>query len=152
MAKIEQCGTGSCADRTIDRGIGLLGACQSVASRLHSSVGGGPSQRPPLEESTIMNANTLAHLTSHAPAAYELLRRIGLERRRSQGRRAASCAGLVGLGVVLGGTAALLLAPRNGEHLRERLGEQARRARDFLTPATRHDSPDRRSTPNAHAS
>jgi len=77
---------------------------------------------------------TLANLTAHAPAAYELLHRVGLERRRSRARRAASRAGWLGLGVVLGGGLALLVAPRSGPKMREQLGERARRARDYLTP------------------
>lgn len=79
---------------------------------------------------------TLAQLTAQAPSAYELLRRIGLDRRRSAALRAASRAGWVGLGVAIGGSMALLLAPRSGSETREKLGETARRARDYVAPET----------------
>lgn len=77
---------------------------------------------------------TLAQMTSQAPLAYELLRRVGLERRRSATLQAASCAGWLGLGIAIGGGLALLLTPRSGPEMRERLGAQARRARDYVAP------------------
>jgi hypothetical protein len=80
---------------------------------------------------------TLANLASHAPSAYDLLYRIGLERRRSRAIRAASCAGWVGIGMAMGGGLALLLAPRVRSEVTEALGEQARRARSYVST---HDS------------
>jgi hypothetical protein len=84
----------------------------------------GMNRRP-----TIM---TIANFASHAPKAYELLHRIGLDRRRSRAIRLASCAGWIGVGMAVGGGLALLLTPRSGPEMRERLGEQGKRARDYL--------------------
>jgi len=93
---------------------------------------------------------TLSNLSAHAPTAYHLLRQVGLQRRRSRARRAASAAGWVGLGAVLGGGMALLLTPRSGPQMREQLGEQARKARDYVAPGhhgSSHDGPN--AGPNA---
>ena len=78
---------------------------------------------------------TIADLASRAPSAYDLLYRIGLERRRSRAIRAASCAGWLGLGMAVGSGLALLFTPRSGPEVRERLGEQARRAREYVAPS-----------------
>jgi hypothetical protein len=75
---------------------------------------------------------TIANLASHAPKAYELLHRIGLERRRSRALRVASCAGWIGVGMAVGSGLTLLFTPRTGPQMRERLGERARRARDYV--------------------
>jgi hypothetical protein len=75
---------------------------------------------------------TIADLASRAPSAFELLYRIGLERRRSRAARAASCAGWLGLGMAVGGGLAMLFTPRSGPEVRERLGEQAKRAREYV--------------------
>ena len=77
---------------------------------------------------------TLANLASHAPSAYDLLNRIGLERRRTRAFRAASCAGWIGVGMAMGGGLALLLAPRVRSEVTEAIGEQARRARSYVAP------------------
>ena len=77
---------------------------------------------------------TLANLASHAPSAYDVLYRLGLERRRTRAMRAASCAGLIGVGAAIGGGLALWLAPRFGSEVREAIGEQARRARAYVAP------------------
>ena len=77
---------------------------------------------------------TLANIAAHAPAWYELLHRVGLESRRSLALRSAQRAGWFGLGLVAGGGLALLLTPRTGPELRERLGEQAKRAREYVAP------------------
>jgi len=79
---------------------------------------------------------TLANLASQAPAWYDLLHQIGLERSRSRAVRAATRAGWFGLGAIAGGAVAILLTPRTGPEVRERLGEQARRARDYVAPET----------------
>ncbi len=71
----------------------------------------------------------LASLSAQAPAAYELVRQIGLLRWRRRAARAAERAGWFGAGAALGGGLALLLAPRNGRELRRRLASHARRAR-----------------------
>jgi len=83
---------------------------------------------------------TIANLASYAPAAYELLNRVGLERRSSRATRVAVRAGWIGIGVAVGGGLALLLTPRSGPELRGRLGEQAKRARDYVV-ATGDESP-----------
>ena len=85
---------------------------------------------------------TIADLASRAPSAYDLLYRIGLERRRTRAVRAASCAGWLGLGMALGGGLAMLFTPRSGPEVRERLGVQARRARDYV--AAHDDESDER--------
>jgi hypothetical protein len=81
---------------------------------------------------TIANLANLANLASRAPIAYELLHRIGLERRRSRAIRAASCAGWIGVGMAVGSGLTLLLTPRTGPEMREHLGERAKRARDYV--------------------
>ena len=81
---------------------------------------------------TIMTIANLANLASRAPIAYELLHRIGLERRRSRAIRAASCAGWIGVGMAVGSGLTLLLTPRTGREMREHLGEHAKRARDYV--------------------
>jgi len=77
---------------------------------------------------------TLADLATRAPSAYDLLYRIGLERRRSRAMRAASRAGWIGVGMAVGSGLAMLFTPRSGPEVRERLGEQAKRARDYVAP------------------
>ena len=77
---------------------------------------------------------TIADLASRAPSTYDLLQRIGLERRRSRAMRAASRAGWLGLGMALGSGLAMLFTPRSGPEVRERLGEQAKRAREYVAP------------------
>ena len=79
---------------------------------------------------TIMTVANSASLASHAPKAFELLHRIGLERRRSRAIRVASCAGWIGVGMVVGGGLALFLTPRSGPEIGDRLGERGKRARD----------------------
>jgi len=76
----------------------------------------------------------MANLASYAPSTYDLLSRIGLERRRSRAARAASCAGWIGLALCVGSGLTMLFAPRRGAEVRERLGEQARRAREYVAP------------------
>jgi hypothetical protein len=78
---------------------------------------------------------TISNLASYAPSAYEMLYRLGLERRRSRAMRAATCAGWLGLGMAMGSGLAMLFTPRTGHDMRERLGEQAKRARDYVAPS-----------------
>lgn len=79
---------------------------------------------------------TLANVASQLPAWYELLHQVGLERRRNAAARAALRAGWFGLGLVAGGGLAVLLTPRSGPEVRQRLGRQARRARDYVASET----------------
>jgi len=81
---------------------------------------------------TIMTIANLASLASHAPKAYELLHRIGLEHRRSRAIRVASRAGWIGVGMAIGSGLTMLLTPRSGPEMREHLGERAKRARDYV--------------------
>jgi hypothetical protein len=76
---------------------------------------------------------TIANFASLAPRAYELLHnRIRLGHRRSRALRVASRAGWIGVGMAVGGGLALFLTPRSGPEMRERLGEQGKRARGYL--------------------
>ncbi len=92
---------------------------------------------------------TLSNLATYAPSAYDMLYRLGLERRRSRAMRAASCAGWLGLGMAMGGGIAMLLTPRTGHDLRERLGEQAKRARDYVAPSEDESVDARTHTPSS---
>ena len=83
---------------------------------------------------------TMRDLASYAPSAYELLHRVGLERRRSRAGRAAARAGWIGLGVAVGGgLAAVLLSSRGGPIVREHLKERVRRAREYVAPSEADD-------------
>ena len=89
---------------------------------------------------------TIANFASHAPRAFELLQRFGLERRRPRAIRVASCAGWIGVGMAVGSGLTLLLTPRSGREMREHLGERAKRARDYVVtngiePAGRASAP-----------
>jgi hypothetical protein len=77
---------------------------------------------------------TMSNLAAYAPSAYDLLYRIGLERRRSRALRAASCAGWIGLGMAVGGGMFMFFNSRNGPIVRERLAEKVRRAREYVAP------------------
>ena len=81
---------------------------------------------------TLNSLSNLAALASHAPSRQDLLHYIGLERRRSAGLRAASCASWFGIGMAVGGGLAMLFTPRTGPEMRERLGDRAKRAREYV--------------------
>ena len=89
-----------------------------------------------------MTLGNLANLANRAPSAYEVLYRLGLERRRSRAKRAATYAGWLGIGMAVGSGLAVLFAPRNGAEMRERLGEQAKRARDYVAPSETDEDSD----------
>jgi len=92
---------------------------------------------------------TMSNLASYAPSAYELLQRIGLERRRSRAMRAATRAGWIGVGMAMGSGLAFLLSSRNG---RERIAETARRAREYVAPSEGEEMRERTpSTPSTAA-
>lgn len=78
---------------------------------------------------------TMSNLAAYAPSAYDLLYRIGLERRRSRTLRAASCAGWLGLGMAVGSGMFMFFNSRNGPIVRERLADTVRRAREYVAPS-----------------
>jgi hypothetical protein len=93
---------------------------------------------------------TMANLASYAPSTYDLLSRIGLERRRSRTVRAASRAGWIGLGLCVGSGLTMLFAPRRGSEVRERIADQARRAKEYVAPQS-EDRGDSRPQPPSNA-
>ena len=78
---------------------------------------------------------TMSNLAAYAPTAYDLLNRVGLERRRSSTMRAASRAGWVGLGMIMGSGLFMFFNSRTGPEVRERLADSVRRARDYVAPS-----------------
>jgi hypothetical protein len=60
----------------------------------------------------------------------DVLSALGLSARRSTSGRWLEAAGIFGVGLLIGAGAALLLAPKSGQGLREDLGERLRRARN----------------------
>ena len=82
---------------------------------------------------------TMSNLAAYAPTAYDLLQRVGLERRRSRALRAASCAGWVGLGMAMGSGLFMFFNSRTGPEVRERLADTARRAREYVAPSESED-------------
>ncbi len=95
---------------------------------------------------------TMSNLASYAPSAYELLHRIGLERRRSLAGRAAARAGWIGVGMAVGSGLALLFSPRSGPVVRERLADTARRAREYVAPSDEGDAREQASASSTAAS
>lgn len=82
---------------------------------------------------------TMSNLAAYAPTAYDLLNRIGLERRRTRAMRAASCAGWIGLGMAMGSGMFMFFNSRSGPVVRERLAETVRRAREYVAPSEGED-------------
>jgi len=70
------------------------------------------------------------------PAAYELLRWIGIERRRSRLARQARFATLLGASALIGAGIAALVTPQSGAQTRRLLGSQAKKARAYVTTET----------------
>jgi hypothetical protein len=60
----------------------------------------------------------------------DILSALGLAAKRSTSERWIGVAGIFGVGLLIGAGAALLLAPKSGQGLREDLGERFRRARN----------------------
>lgn len=85
-----------------------------------------------IERSTLGSLVTLA---ANAPSANEMLRWVGLQRRRNRISRIAQGAGWFGAGVAIGSGLALLLTPHTGPEMRRRLSGQAQRAREYVAPA-----------------
>lgn len=78
--------------------------------------------------------SSLAGLAAQAPQMYELLHRVGLQRRRNRAARMARTAGWFGAGVAVGAGLSSLLSQGGGQQLRERISTQARRVRDYVAP------------------
>ena len=60
----------------------------------------------------------------------DILSALGLAAKPSAPERVLGTLGVFGLGLLIGAGAALLLAPKSGQGLREDLGERLRRARN----------------------
>ena len=78
--------------------------------------------------------SSFANLAAQAPHMYDLLYRVGLQRRRNRAARMARNAGWFGAGLAVGAGLSSLLAQGGGQQLRERLSTQARRVRDYVAP------------------
>jgi hypothetical protein len=78
--------------------------------------------------------SSLAGLAAQAPHMYDLLYRVGLQRRRNRAARMARNAGWFGAGLAVGAGLSSLLSQGGGQQLRERLSTQARRVRDYVAP------------------
>jgi hypothetical protein len=77
---------------------------------------------------------SLAEVAAQAPQLYQLLNRIGLQRRRQRAARVAQRVGWFGAGVAVGTGLAALLTPESGPEIRRRLSSQARRVREYVAP------------------
>jgi hypothetical protein len=77
---------------------------------------------------------SLAGLAAQAPQMYDLLHRVGLQRRRNRAASMARSAGWFGAGVAVGAGLSTLLSQGTGQQLRERISHQARRVRDYVAP------------------
>lgn len=60
----------------------------------------------------------------------DILSALGLSTKQSGTERLLGTAGIFGLGLLVGAGAALLLAPKSGQGLREDLGDRLRRVRN----------------------
>jgi hypothetical protein len=83
---------------------------------------------------------TLADLAAQAPQMYQLLNRVGLQRRRHRATRVAQSAGWFGAGVALGTGIATLLTPESGPEMRRRLSKRAQRVREYVAPRANGDA------------
>jgi hypothetical protein len=78
---------------------------------------------------------------SQAPQMYQLLNRVGLQRRRTRAIRVAQRAGWFGAGIAVGTSLATLLMPNSGPEMRRRLSTRARRVREYVAPKTNGGAP-----------
>jgi hypothetical protein len=78
--------------------------------------------------------SSLAGIAAQAPQMYELLHRVGLQRRRNRAARMARSAGWFGAGLAVGAGLSSLLSQGGGQQLKERLSTQARKVRDYVAP------------------
>jgi hypothetical protein len=76
--------------------------------------------------------STLAGLAAQAPQMYDLLHRVGIQRRRHRNYQMARSAGWFGAGVAVGAGLTSLLSQGGGQQLKERISTQARRVRDYV--------------------
>ena len=76
----------------------------------------------------------------------DILSALGLAAKPSPSERLLGTLGVFGLGVLIGAGAALLLAPKSGQGLREDLGDRLRRARngegDAMEPSSASSAQD----------
>jgi hypothetical protein len=84
---------------------------------------------------------SLADLAAQAPQIYQLLGRVGLQRRRARAARMAQSAGWFGAGIAVGTGIAALLTPSSGPELRRRLSKRAQRVRDYVAPSQDAEAP-----------
>lgn len=77
---------------------------------------------------------SLADLAAQAPIVFQLLKRVGLQRRRARAARVAQRAGWFGAGIAVGTGLATLLTPNSGPEMRRRLSSRARRVREYVAP------------------
>ncbi len=77
---------------------------------------------------------SLADLAVQAPQLYQLLSRVGLQRRRQRAARVARHAGWFGAGIALGTGLTTLLTPSTGPEMRRRLSARAQQVRDYMAP------------------
>jgi hypothetical protein len=80
---------------------------------------------------------SFADLAAQAPQLYQLVSRVGAQRRRRRTARVLQRAGWLGAGVALGAGLTTLLTPTSGAEMRHRLSARAQRVRNYVAP--RHD-------------
>jgi hypothetical protein len=71
---------------------------------------------------------------AQAPQVYQLLNRVGIQRRRTRAALVAQRAGWFGAGIAVGTGLATLLTPTTGPEMRRRLSSRARRVREYVAP------------------
>jgi hypothetical protein len=71
----------------------------------------------------------------------DILSALGLASKTSTSERLAGILGVFGVGLLVGAGAALLLAPKSGQDLREDLGERFRKGRNDETDSTESSEP-----------
>ncbi len=77
---------------------------------------------------------SFADLAAQAPQLYQLVSRVGAQRRRRRTARVLQSAGWLGAGLALGAGLTTLLTPSSGAEMRHRLSAHAQRVRDYVTP------------------
>jgi hypothetical protein len=77
---------------------------------------------------------SLTDLALQAPQLYQLVSRVGAQRRRRRTALAVRRAGWLGAGLALGAGLTTLLTPRSGPEVRHRLAARAQRVREYVAP------------------